>query len=130
MSPLMLLNKLRSLHSKCISFAPVAFPYFIPLSEVCVYSSLMIRAIAWLGSPSSVSTFCFSLFIGMLHYWHHRFLLLSSFTTISPVALLTLHIWHYVLDGSVPRSCNSIYLLLPFNSFQLMIQSFYVLVIL
>ena len=77
-----------------ISSVPTAFPHVIPLSAVSVSSSLMFRVIAWLGSLSYVSTLWFSLFISMLKYWPHRSLLSSSFIKTSPVALLTLRIWH------------------------------------
>ena len=80
-----------------ISSAPTAFPLFIPLRAVSVSSSLMFSVIAWLGSLSSVPTLWFSLFISKLKYWPHRSLISSSFIKTSPVALLTLRIWHMSL---------------------------------
>ena len=64
---------------------------------VSVSSSLMFSVIAWLGSLSSVPTLWFSVFISKLKYWPHRSLISSSFVKTSPVALLTLRIWHMSL---------------------------------
>ena len=60
----------------------------------------------------------------MLKYWPHRSLLSSSFIKTSPVALLTLRIWHMSLPD---YSLVAAILLLSFNSFQLIIQFFYCL---
>ena len=65
---------------------------------------------------------------GFPYYCPHRSLLSSpSIKTSSEHWTLDIAYLAYVLAWSVPCSCNSIYVLLSFNSFQLIVQSLYCL---
>ena len=79
--------------SSGISSALTAFPHVTPLSALYVSSTVMFRVIAWLVSLSSVSTllFTYASFAPSLL----AFIILHQ---TSPVALLTLRIWHMFCD--------------------------------